>query len=32
MPRQIVGDPELLVRLRQLQDQDVDDCDDNSQQ
>ena len=30
--RQIVGDPELLVRLRQLQDQDVDDCDDNSQQ
>ena len=30
--RQIVGDPELLVRLRQLQDQDSDDCDDNSQQ
>ena len=30
--RQIVGDPELLVSLRQLQDQDSDDCDDNSQQ
>ena len=30
--RQIVGDPELLVRLRQLQDQDSDDCDDNLQQ
>ena len=30
--RQIVGDPELLVRFRQLQDQDSDDCDDNSQQ
>ena len=30
--RQIVGDPELLVRLRQLQDQDSEDCDDNSQQ
>ena len=25
--RQIVGDPELLARLRQLQDQDSDDCD-----
>ena len=30
--RQIVGDPELLVRLLQLQDQDSDDCDDNPQQ
>lgn len=30
--RQIVGDRELLVRLRQLQDQDSDDCDDNPQQ
>ena len=30
--RQIVGDPELLVRLRQLQDQASEDCDDNSQQ
>ena len=30
--RQIVGDPELLVRLLQLQDQDSDDCDENSQQ
>ena len=29
---QIFGDPELLVRLRQLQDQDSEDCDDNSQQ
>ena len=30
--RQIVGDPELLVRLRQLQDKVSDDCDDNLQQ
>ena len=29
--RQIVGDPELLARLRQLQDQDYDDCDDGLQ-
>ena len=29
--RQIVGDHQLLVRLRKLQDQDSDDCDDNPQ-
>lgn len=29
--RQIVGDSELLARLRQLQDQGFDECDDGQQ-
>ena len=29
--RQIVGDSELLARMRQLQDQDSDDCDEGLQ-